>query len=140
MSTGRAAGGRSRVGRNPPPPAAGYALTVPTTPAEAHALALALPGSSEAPHFNRVAFRVGGKVFATLDPHGSDLNLMLSPELQAEVLAAWPTLTFPVHGGWGRMGATTVRLDEATSEQVAALLERSWSRRAPARLRKARGG
>lgn len=113
---------------------------MPTTPAEAHALALALPGSSEAPHFHRVAFRVGGKVFATLNPHGHDLNLMLSPELQAEVLAAWPSLTFPVHGGWGRMGATTVRLDLASPEQVVTLLEISWRRRAPARLAKARGG
>ena len=109
---------------------------MPVSPSEARELALALPGSSEAPHFTRIAFRVGGKVFATLNPHGEDLNLMLSPELQAEILAAWPAITMPVHGGWGRMGATTVHLDRATTEEVTALLKRSWVRRAPARLAK----
>ena len=109
---------------------------MPVTPSEARELALALPASSEAPHVNRIAFRVGGKIFATLNPHGDDLNLMLTPELQAEILAEWPEITMPVHGGWGRMGATTVHLDRATSEQVAALLKRSWVRRAPARLAK----
>ncbi len=106
------------------------------TPSEARVLALALPGTSEAPHFTRIAFRVGGKVFATLNPHGDDLNLMLTPELQAEVLAEWPAITAPVAGGWGRMGATTVHLDRATVEEATTLLRRSWVRRAPARLAK----
>lgn len=109
------------------------------TPSEARVLALALPGTSEAPHFTRIAFRVGGKVFATLNPHGDDLNLMLTPELQAEVRAEWPTITTPVAGGWGRLGATTVRLDRATVEEVTTLLRRSWVRRAPARLGKGAG-
>lgn len=113
---------------------------MPTTPAEARELALALPGSSEAPHFTRIAFRVAGKIFATLNPHGDDLNLMVTPDLQAEILAEWPTLTTPVAGGWGRMGATAVHLDRAEAPQVAAMLERSWQRRAPSRVVKLRTG
>lgn len=107
---------------------------MPVLPSETRALALALPGTTEAPHFSRIAFRVGGKVFATLNPHGDDLNLMLTPELQAEIIADWPVITAPVAGGWGRMGATTVHLDRANAEETAALLKRSWVRRAPARL------
>lgn len=113
---------------------------MPTTHAHAREIALALPGSSEAPHFTRIAFRVGGKVFATLNPHGDDLNLMLTPELQAETLKAWPEITFPVPGGWGGMGATTVRLDVAEPAQVATLLDLSWCRRAPKRLLQHRAG
>lgn len=107
-------------------------------PATARELALSLPGSSEAPHMHRVAFRVGGRIFATLNPHGFDLNLMLTPEMQAGVLARFPGLTSPVSGGWGRMGATTVHLDRVDKSVLSLLLEESWARRAPARLVQAR--
>jgi hypothetical protein len=80
-------------------------------------LALALPGASEAPHFDRVAFRTPRKMFATLGAAGRDLNLMFNPELRDFFCDVAPDSFAPVSGGWGRMGATRCDLravDEVT--------------------------
>jgi hypothetical protein len=87
------------------------------TPARARALALALPAASEAPHFNRVAFRTPRKIFATLRADAGDLNLMFDPDLRDLYCEQAPHAFAPVPGGWGRMGATRCDLrtvDEAT--------------------------
>ena len=63
-------------------------------------------------------FRVGGHIFATLASVEQGYgNLMLSPEIQAPFVEDAPELFLPVKGGWGRNGATHIRLaevDEAT--------------------------
>ena len=62
-------------------------------------------------------FRVGGHIFATLasvkDGFG---NLVLTPEIQAEFVGEAPDLFVPVAGGWGRMGATHIRLAKANQD------------------------
>ena len=85
--------------------------------ARARELAMALPEASEAPHFDRMAFRTPRKMFATLGAAGSDLNLMFNPELRDFFCEQAPHAFSPVPGGWGRMGATRcdlVAVDEAT--------------------------
>ncbi|HTI44637.1 MAG TPA: hypothetical protein VL693_22565 [Vicinamibacterales bacterium] len=42
-------------------------------------------------------------------------NLMLTPEIQAEFVADVPDVFLAVSGGWGRMGATHVRLAKSES-------------------------
>ena len=75
-------------------------------------------------------FRVGGRIFATLasvkDGYG---NLMLTPQLQAEFLVDRPDLFLPVHGGWGRMGMTHIRLAEADEESLRGALHTAWKLR-----------
>jgi len=44
------------------------------TPKRARELALSLENASEAPHFERVAFRTPRRIFATLARSGVDLN------------------------------------------------------------------
>ncbi|HTK34162.1 MAG TPA: MmcQ/YjbR family DNA-binding protein [Caulobacteraceae bacterium] len=86
-------------------------------PARVRDLALALPGTSEAPHFHRLAFRTPRKIFATLDGAAHDLNLMFDPDLCDFYCEQAPQAFAPVAGGWGRMGATRCDLaavDEAT--------------------------
>ena len=72
-------------------------------------------------------FRVGGHIFATLasvkDGYG---NLMLTPQVQAEFVADAPDLFLPVAGGWGRMGATHIRLSGAPADQLAGALCTAW--------------
>jgi hypothetical protein len=94
-------------------------------------IALALPGAEEGSHMGAVDFRVGGRIFATLASvaHGYG-NLMLSPELQAEFLADAPQSFLPVSGGWGRMGATHVRLAAVTKEVLTGALRAAWKLRA----------
>jgi YjbR len=85
--------------------------------ARARELALALPLASEAPHFDRLAFRTPRKIFATLSAAAGDLNLMFDPDLRDFYCEQAPQAFTSVPGGWGRRGATRCdlrKVDEAT--------------------------
>lgn len=90
-------------------------------------LALSLEGAEEGSHMGAVDFRVGGRIFATLAAvklgYG---NLMLTPEVQAEFVAGAPEVFLPIAGGWGRMGATHVRLAEANEDLLRGALQTAW--------------
>jgi hypothetical protein len=93
-------------------------------------IALSLEGAEEGSHMGAVDFRVGGRIFATLasvkDGYG---NLMLTPEIQAEFLRERPDLFLPVHGGWGRNGATHVRLAISDEDSLRGALQSAWKLR-----------
>jgi hypothetical protein len=72
----------------------------------ARELALALEQASEAPHFNRTAFRTPRRIFATLAGDGVDMNFMFDHALQEFYCERAPNAFAPVAGGWGRIGAT----------------------------------
>lgn len=75
-------------------------------------------------------FRVGGRIFATLASEKMGYgNLMLSPELQADFVGELPAVFLPVAGGWGRMGITHLRLDQANHDIVAGALHAAWKLR-----------
>jgi hypothetical protein len=81
-------------------------------------IALSLPGAEEGSHMGAVDFRVGGRIFATLAAVKQGYgNLMLTPELQKAFVDEQPEMFLPIPGGWGRNGATHVRLG-AVSEDV----------------------
>jgi hypothetical protein len=94
-------------------------------------IALSLEGAEEGSHMGAVDFRVGGRIFATLasvkEGYG---NLMLTPEIQAEFLRERPDLFLPVHGGWGRNGATHIRLAVADEDSLRGALHSAWKLRA----------
>lgn len=93
-------------------------------------IALSLEGAEEGSHMGAVDFRVGGRIFATLahvkQGYG---NLMLLPEQQAAFVAEMPEVFLPVAGGWGRMGATHIRLAEANEDVVMGALRTAWQNR-----------
>lgn len=75
-------------------------------------------------------FRVGGRIFATLAAQSKGFgNLMLSPELQAEFVAEAPDMFLPVTGGWGRNGATHIRLAKANEDLLEGALRAAWKLR-----------
>ncbi len=75
-------------------------------------------------------FRVGGRIFATLASQKQGYgNLMLSPELQADFVGELPDVFLPVAGGWGRMGATHIRLAAANEDVLAGALRAAWKLR-----------
>jgi len=75
-------------------------------------------------------FRVGGRIFATLAAQSKGYgNLMLTPELQAEFIADAPDVFLAIPGGWGRNGATHVRLAQANEDLLAGALETAWKLR-----------
>jgi hypothetical protein len=93
-------------------------------------LALDFDDAEESAHMGAADFRVGGRIFATLaHEHLGFGNLMLSPELQQLLIAEAPEVFIPVAGGWGRRGATHVRLAEATPQQLRKGLELAWNLR-----------
>ena len=93
-------------------------------------IALSFKDAEEGSHMGAADFRVGGRIFATLAAvklgYG---NLMLTPELQAEFIAERPELFLPVHGGWGRMGITHIRLGEADEDSLRGALHAAWKLR-----------
>lgn len=97
------------------------------TAADFTRLALALDGVEQGSHMGTIDFRVGGRIFATLAHVTKGYgNLMLTPEVQAAFVADAPDLFLPVAGGWGRGGATHIRLAVATRDQLAGALEAAW--------------
>ena len=100
------------------------------TPADFRRITLSMDGAEESSHMGAADFRVGGRIFATLaserDGYG---NLMLTPELQAAFLADRPDLFLPIHGGWGRMGMTHIRLAEADEDSLRGALLAAWKLR-----------
>ena len=75
-------------------------------------------------------FRVDGRIFATLASakHGYG-NLMLTLEQQTAFVAEMPDVFLPIPGGWGRMGATHIRLAEASEDVLYGALHTAWKLR-----------
>jgi hypothetical protein len=98
-------------------------------------IALGLPEAVEGSHFGSADFRVGGRIFATLSLQSEGYGvLLLTPEQQAGMVEDEPEIFSPVPKGWGRMGATRVRLANIAPDILEAALRTAWQRRAPKRL------
>ena len=75
-------------------------------------------------------FRVGGRIFATLASQALGYgNLMLTPEQQTAFVEELPEVFLPIRGGWGRMGATHIRLASANEDLLLGALQTAWKLR-----------
>lgn len=82
-------------------------------------IALSLPGATEKGHMGHPDFRVGGKIFATLDyPRPGWGAVMLTPEDQSAFVRMEPRAFVPLKGKWGEQGVTNVELKYATAKVV----------------------
>jgi len=90
-------------------------------------IALSLAGTTEAPHFERTAFRVR-RIYATLAPDGKTANLMYSPDEQALKCAVAPEAFAALPNAWGARGATAVKLSALTVAELQNALETAWRR------------
>ena len=109
------------------------------TPGDFRCICLIMEGAVEGAHIGAPDFRVGGRIFATLASQAQGYgNLMLNPELQAAFVAEAPELFLPVHGGWGRMGATHIRLAAANEEALTGAIYSAWKLRVEKNGRPAR--
>jgi len=90
-------------------------------------IALSLEGAEEGSHMGAVDFRVDGRIFATLASVKQGYgNLMLTPEQQAAFVEELPEVFLPVHGGWGKGGATHVRLAVVGEGVLEGALRTAW--------------
>jgi hypothetical protein len=99
-------------------------------------LALSLPGASEQPHFERMSFRVGTRIFATAVADGSEAMVPVKPPERVQMLLdSYPEVFFS-YGGWtAKLGSLGVRLDRVDPALMRVLVLEAWERIAPAKLR-----
>jgi hypothetical protein len=99
-------------------------------PSDFRRIALSFEGVEEGSHMGAADFRVGGRIFATLAAEDQGYgNLILTPELQEEFVGELPEVFLPIHGGWGRMGATHIRLAQANKDVLTGALRAAWKLR-----------
>jgi len=93
-------------------------------------IALSLEGTTEAPHFDRTAFRVN-RIYATLAADGLTANLMFAPEEQALKCLVAPDAFAPIPNAWGKRGATTTTLSALSAAELRNALTIAWQRALP---------
>jgi hypothetical protein len=93
-------------------------------------IAMTLEGTSEAPHFDRAAFKVK-RIYATLAADGMTANLKLTPDEQEFKCMLAPEVFAPVPNAWGKQGWTTLTLAKATAADLKAALEMAWAHAVP---------
>src|SRR5215471_9530649 len=96
------------------------------TPEEAKAIELSFEGTDEKPHFERTAFTVKKKIFATLSVKDATLNLMFDTQTQFIFCPPNSDIIHPVPNKWGLKGATTINLKKANKKLVKSVLEEAY--------------
>ena len=90
-------------------------------------VALSLPEVFEGAHHGTADFRVGNRIFATLGYPDKDWGMVkLTAEQQSVLVEAEPEIFRPVPGGWGKGGATNVRLAAADATTLKSALTMAW--------------
>jgi len=95
------------------------------------ALAFSMPEVTEAPHFERVAFKVRGKIFATMLERDLTVNLLLTPANQDIFTLFDKNIIYPVPNKWGLKGATTVNMQLVPHDMFKDALKTAYCDRAP---------
>jgi hypothetical protein len=106
-----------------------------TTADDVRRIALSLDGTTEAPHFDRTAFKVA-RIFATLAADGRSLNLKFTPDQQALKCTVAPAAFAAIPNAWGQQGWTTAQLSVLTIEELEDALKMAWRHAQPRRQRK----
>lgn len=93
--------------------------------------ALALPGTTESPHFDRAAFKVK-RIYVTLAADGATANFKFSPDEQALKCEVAPDAFAAVPNAWGRQGWTTATLSALSQAELDDALAIAWRQALPA--------
>jgi len=97
-------------------------------------LALALPQTTEAPHFDKRSFRVNKKIFATLWEKEKICVVMFTPLTQSLFLKIDASAVYPHASKWGLKGATVFDLSHVRKEWLQNALVEAYCEKAPNRL------
>ena len=99
-------------------------------------LALALEGTTEAPHFDRAAFKVA-RTYVTLAADAKTANFKFTPDEQEFKCLLAPEAFAAVPNAWGRQGWTAATLAKLSVAELKDALETAW-RHAVAKKKKRR--
>jgi hypothetical protein len=91
--------------------------------ADVKRVAMALEGTTSAPHFDRTAFKVR-RIYATLG--AASINLNLTPDEQEFKVMMAPEIYSQIPNGWGRNGWTSVDLRAIGLDELEAALTMAW--------------
>jgi hypothetical protein len=85
-------------------------------------MAMALEGTSEAPHFDRTAFKAA-RIYVTLAADGRSANFRFTPGEQAFKCMMAPEAFAALPNAWGRQGWTMATLSALSSAELKSALE-----------------
>jgi hypothetical protein len=89
-------------------------------------MALALEGTTEAPHFDRAAFKVA-RIYVTLAADGRTANFRFTPDEQEFKCMLAPEAFAAIPNAWGRQGWTTADLSKLGKAELQDALETAWA-------------
>jgi hypothetical protein len=110
----------------------GIEANAPVNVREVRRIALALPEATEEPHFHLASFRVKGKIFATVAPDGSYMNVFVDDE-ERELMVSVDPKAYESRK-WGKIAYLHVHIAAANAKDVKTLLRSAWERKAPKNL------
>ena len=96
------------------------------TGADLRRLALSLEGTSEAPHFDRTAFKVA-RIYVTLAADPSTANFKFTADEQEFKCMMAPRAFTAVPNAWGKQGWTTAILSELGEAELLSALKDAWA-------------
>jgi hypothetical protein len=93
-------------------------------------IALSLEGTTEAPHFDRAAFKVA-RIYVTLAADGKTANFKFAPDEQEFKCRLASEAFAPVLNAWGKQGWTTATLSKLKPAELKGALEIAWQHAVP---------
>jgi hypothetical protein len=102
------------------------------TTEQARRIFLEQPQAEEKSHMGHPDFRVGGRIFATLQPAKKVAVVMLSPADQSAAVQMNPEALTQKY--WGKKGYVEVNLARANAALLRALAQAAWRNIAPKRI------
>jgi hypothetical protein len=96
-------------------------------------LALSFPETVELPHFEKTSFRIGKKIFATLNEKENKACLKLSVIDQDVFTIFDKSIIYPVPNKWGQQGWTFVELTRVREKMLVDALTTAYKEVAPKR-------
>lgn len=97
-------------------------------------IALDLPETAEAPHFEKTSFRVKGRIFLTFDAPKNQICVKLAPKEQDLFCLFDKAIIFPVPNKWGKQGWTLADINHVPEEMIKDLIYAAYTTVAPKKL------
>jgi len=105
-------------------------MSLVVTSSDLRRIALSLDGTSEAPHFERAAFKVV-RIYVTLAADGRTANFKFAPDEQEMKCLVAPDAFAPVPNAWGKQGWTTAKLSALSVAELKDALAIAWRHALP---------
>lgn len=95
---------------------------------------MTLPEVEEAPHFDKISFRVRKKIFATVDVSNKRVCMKLSDVDQYVFSTKDKPVIYPVPNKWGKLGWTCFELGKVNKNLCMDALQTAYCEVAPKSL------